>query len=156
MGLRCSYPQRSRVPPSSSMHSFVELQRSSTWSRLLLERSRNSRGSRRLTRNQADDVWHQTAIGLSENLYPRLLLKSTKHTTIRESSMHCACSSSVGCISWKETVRTRKNNYVFRKTVLSHISNTRKGIVLQRRQILLVPITRKIISEKWLLRNTFW
>jgi hypothetical protein len=69
--------------------------------------------------------------------------------------MHCACSSSVGCISWKETVRTRKNNYVFRKTVLSHISNTRKGIVLQRRQILLVPITRKIISEKWLLRNTF-
>jgi hypothetical protein len=64
--------------------------------------------------------------------------------------MHCACSSSVGCVSWKETARTRKNNSAFRKTVLPHILNTRKGIDLQRKQILLVPNTSKIISEKWL------
>ena len=50
---------------------------------------------------------------------------------------------------------TRENNSVFRETVLSHISNTRKGIVLQGRPILLVLIISMIISEKWLLRNTF-
>jgi hypothetical protein len=60
-----------------------------------------------------------------------------------------------GAGSWKETARTRRNNSIFRKTVLPHISNTRKGIVLEGRQILLVSITSKIISEKRLLRNTF-
>jgi hypothetical protein len=60
-----------------------------------------------------------------------------------------------GAGSWKETVRTRRNNSIFRKTVLPHISNTRKGIAPEGRQILLVSITSKIISEKWLLRNTF-
>jgi hypothetical protein len=65
--------------------------------------------------------------------------------------MHCGHISIVGCVFWKETARTRKNNSVFRKTVLPHISNTRKGIFLQRRQILLVPNTSKIISERWLL-----
>ena len=44
------------------MRSFVELQSSSTWSRSLLERSRNSRGSRRLTRNQTENEWHETTI----------------------------------------------------------------------------------------------
>jgi hypothetical protein len=57
--------------------------------------------------------------------------------------------------SWNETAHTRRNNSVFRKPALPHISNTRRGIVLEGRQILLVPITSKIISEKWLLRNTF-
>jgi hypothetical protein len=44
---------------------------------------------------------------------------------------------------------------VFRKTVLAAHIEYRKGIVLQGRQILLVPIISEIISEKWLLRNTF-
>ncbi len=140
------------------MRSFVGLQRSNTWSRSLLQRSRNRRGSRRLTRNQEDDEWHETTIDLSGNFVPQALIEIKEQKSIRESSIHCACSNSVGCVSWKETAHTRKNSSVFRKTVLSHISNTRKGIVLkriQRRQILLVPITNKIISEKWFLRNTF-
>jgi hypothetical protein len=84
------------------MRSFVELQRSSTWSRSLLERSRNSSGSRRLTRNQTDDEWHETAIGPIRGITSSLLLKSTaKHSTIRKSSMHWALSSSVGCVSGK-------------------------------------------------------
>jgi len=62
------------------MRSFVELQRSSTWSRSLLERSRNSSGSRRLTRNQTDDEWHETAIGPIRGITSSLLLKSTKNT----------------------------------------------------------------------------
>ncbi len=42
---------------------------------------------------------------------------------------------------------TRKNNSVFRKTVLTHISNTRKGIVLQGRPILLVLIINKYYGK---------
>jgi hypothetical protein len=61
------------------MRSFVELQRSSTWSRSLLERSRNGRGSRRLTRNQTDDEWHETTIGPIRGITSSLLLKSRKH-----------------------------------------------------------------------------
>jgi hypothetical protein len=38
---------------------------------------------------------------------------------------------------------TRRNNSVFEKTVLPHISNTRKGIFLEGRQILLVSIISK-------------
>jgi hypothetical protein len=51
-----------------------------------------------------------------------------------------------GAGSWKETTR------VGERTILANISNARKGIVLQGRQILLVPIINKVISEKRLLK----
>jgi hypothetical protein len=60
-----------------------------------------------------------------------------------------------GAGSWKETARAREGIILFLETVLPHTWRTRKGIALQGRQILLVPVTHKIISEKWFLRNTF-
>ena len=85
-------------------------------------------------------------------------MKINEHTEIREGSIHCDSTTAAGSVwsrSLEKTEHTRKNNSVVMKTVLSHISNTRKGIVLQGRPILLVLIITMIISEKWLLRNTF-
>jgi hypothetical protein len=68
-----------------SLHSFVELQKSNTWSRSLFEWSRNIRGNRRLTKNQTDDEWHETSIGPIRGITSSLLLKSTKtHNNTRE------------------------------------------------------------------------
>jgi hypothetical protein len=55
----------------------------------------------------------------------------------------------------RRRARGRTILFLGKQTVLPHMSNTRKGIFLQRRQILFVPNTSKIISEKWLLRNAF-
>ncbi len=73
-----------------TMCSFVEMERSSTWSRSLFERSRNNRGSRRLTRNQTDNKWHETTIGLSGILHPRILLKINKNTISWHEEKPCA------------------------------------------------------------------
>jgi hypothetical protein len=43
-----------------------------------------------------------------------------------------------GAASWKETARAREGIILFLETALPHTSRTRKGIVLQGKQILLV------------------
>ncbi len=106
------------------------------------------RGSMRLTRNQTDDEWHEAAIGLSGSLCPRLLLKINEHTAVRESSIHCASSSSVRTRFWRETNCTRGNNLLLRKTVLA--SRNR-----HKNEVILVPITVNenefLLVKKYLL-----
>ncbi len=41
--------------------------------------------------------------------------------------MHCARSSSVGCVFWKETARTRKNNSVFQENSTATHIEYKKG-----------------------------
>ncbi len=69
--------------------------------------------------------------------YPRYHLKSpiekiNEHTSIRESSIHCACSSSVGRVSGaRAPACTRGNNLLLRKTVLVSSNRHKNEIILE-------------------------